>query len=132
MVPKMATTEAAIANDVTDHGMIDVSTFDHSQLFLADNEVMKNDLSHQNTFTVAQQNVDNRCTTQTVTPKRSTTPCYRENQRMVHQEAIHTETSRDAEFVQGITNRANLAKRIQRETTNRVMGNLMHRIEDDI
>ena len=42
----MATPEAVIANDITGREMIDATAFERSHLFLADNEMMKNDVSH--------------------------------------------------------------------------------------
>ena len=48
VAPKAIPNEAAKAYDVADREMIDAEAFDHSQLFLADHEVMKNDVSHRN------------------------------------------------------------------------------------
>ena len=45
----MATRQVAQATDIPKHEMIDTSAFDRSQLFIADNDLMTNDVSHQNT-----------------------------------------------------------------------------------
>ena len=40
--------QAAIATDIIDSEIIDAPAFERSDLFLANNEVMKNDVSHRN------------------------------------------------------------------------------------
>ena len=97
--------------------MIDAPAFEHSHLFLADNEMMKNDVPHRNP-SVANRIQASRATSEAsmATPEAIiVTPCYRGPQA-----PVATDTA------------AVTAYHIEHEAPNRVMGNLKQRVEDDV